>query len=53
MFDYMSKSFRTEAAAGEDRGERMAVGEEAEVDVVTPPDRGPGAGVGPAGRVLV
>ena len=45
--------FRTEAAAGEDRGERMAVGEEAEVDVVTSPDRGPGAGVGPAVCVLV
>ena len=47
------RGFRTEAAAGEDRGEQMAVEEEAGVDVVTPPDRGPGAGVGPAGRVSV
>ena len=45
--------FRIEAAAGEDRGEQMVVEEEAGVDVVTPPDRGPGAGVGPAGRVSV
>ena len=40
-------------AADEGRGERMAVGEEAEVDVVMSPDRDLGAGVGPAGCVLV
>ena len=51
--DYMSKSFRTVAAADEGQGERMAVGEEAEAVVVTSPNRGPGADVGPAGRVLV
>ena len=47
------KVFRTVAAADEGQGERMVVGEEAEAVVVTSPNRGPGADVGPAGRVLV
>ena len=49
---YVEK-FRTEASVGEGQGERTEGREEAEADVVTSPGRGLGAGVGPAGCVLV